>query len=34
MLGDKPNLGVLSKYSWFLNKIKDREKQDLRKNRT
>lgn len=33
MLGDKPNLGVLSKYSWFLNKIKDREKQDLRKNR-
>ena len=34
MLGDKPNLGVLSKYNWFLNKIKDREKQDLRKNRT
>ncbi|MGM0789881.1 MAG: hypothetical protein ACQEUD_07290 [Bacillota bacterium] len=34
MLGDKPNLGVLSKYSWFLNKIKDRERQDLRKNRT
>lgn len=34
MLGDKPNLGVLSKYSWFLNKIKDREKQDLRKKRT
>lgn len=34
MLGDKPNLGVLSKYSWFLNKIKDREKQDLRKSRT
>lgn len=30
MLGDKPHLGVLSKYSWFLNKIKDREKQDLR----
>lgn len=33
MLGVKPNLGVLSKYNWFLNKIKDREKQDLRKNR-
>lgn len=34
MLGDKSHLGILSKYSWFLNKIKDLEKQDLRKNRT
>ena len=33
-LGKSPNLGVLSKLSWFLNKIKEREKQNLRKNHT
>lgn len=32
-LGSTPNLGVLSKYNWFLNKIIEREKYDL-KNRT
>lgn len=30
-LGESPNLGVLSKHSWFLNKVKEREKQDVRK---
>lgn len=34
MLGESPNLGVLSKYSWFLNKIKEREDKDLKKKRT
>ena len=31
---NNPNLSVLSKYHWFLNKIIEREKSDLRRNRT
>ncbi|WP_214803447.1 hypothetical protein [Exiguobacterium sp. ERU656] len=30
-LGSTPNLGVLSKYNWFLNKIIEREKCDFKK---
>jgi hypothetical protein len=33
-LGVNPNLSVLSKYKWVLNKIIERERTDLRKNRT